>query len=152
MTIETNTVSQLTTAQIEAINAFLAEHNQQIFSDEQITFLANIETLDVLGMATHCNLVRGYFGSFSHIHPMPLYGDAEGVSYDDLMDEFLERIDKTEYEQDEYEALKKAERETYKAKMAHHGVILSSGTGRSDVLFLNKDFHPVFIKFIVFNG
>lgn len=152
MTTELTTIAQLNTAQIEAINTFLIEKNQATFTDAQINFLANIEELDVLGLATHCNLIRGYLGNFSYLHPLPLYQDENGKDYDDLMDEFLESIDKESYTQEDYDSMTKNQREIYKAQMAHHGVILSSGTGRSDVLFLNKDFQPVFIKFIIFNG
>lgn len=145
-------ISQLNTAQIEAINAFLVKQNQSAFTEAQINFLTNIDDLDVLGLAAHCNLIRGYLGCFSHLHPHPLYQNQNGVNYDDLMDEFIEEINKESYGLEEYNNLTKNQREKYKAQMAHHGIILSSGTGRSDVLFLNKEYQPVFLKHIIFNG
>lgn len=151
MSAEINNITQLDEADISRINQFLADNNQQVFTQAQINFIANRDELDVLGLATHCNLIRGYFGSFSHIHNSPLYSDVNGYDYDTLADEELEGVNKEDYSEADYSDLVKEIKAKYKASVAESGIILSSGTGESDVLFLNLRAEPIFIKHVVFN-
>lgn len=145
-------LSQLNLEQIQGINQFLIDNNQPEFTADQINFLANIEQLDVLGLRTSSNLIRGYFGSFDHIHPSPLHSDVNGYDYDELTDCELETINKDDYSESDYKELVKEIKLKHKAKMAVSGLVLSSGTGRSDVLFLNAHHHPLFIKFVNFSN
>ena len=151
MRAEINNITQLDEEDISRINQFLADNNQQIFTKEQINFIENCEELDVLGLAKHCNLIRGYFGSFSHIHNSPLYSDVNGYDYDTLADEELESLNKEDYSESDYSALVKEIKAKYKASVAESGIILRSGTGESEVLFLNLHAEPIFIKHVVFN-
>ena len=146
-----NKISQLDEKEISAINLYLVENGQPVFTNEQLNFLSNIDQLDVLGLATHCNLIRGFFGSFSHIHNSPLYGNVDGDDYDILADEELVGVNKDDYSEADYNDIVKQIKAKHKACVAESGIILSSGAGNSDVLFLNLRAEPIFIKHVIFN-
>lgn len=147
-----NKISQLDEKEISAINLYLVENVQPVFTEEQLNFLSNIDQLDVLGLANHCNLIRGFFGSFSHIHNSPLYGNVDGYDYDSLTDEELVGVNKEDYSEADYCDLVKQIKTKHQASVAQTGIILNSGTGRSDVLFLNLRAEPIFIKHVSFNN
>lgn len=152
MSTKLETIAQFDSAQISAINAYLVAENKAEFNPAQIHFLANLREVDVLGLSTHCNLIRGYLGDFEALCPHPLYVDINDRDYDDLMDEFKESLNPSDYDDAAYKALLLEKREEYRATMSHYGLILFSGAGESDVLFLNKALQPLYTKYIRFYG
>lgn len=144
-------IAQLKAEQIVLINDYLKQHSLEAFSEAQLTFLNNIEEMDPLGLAVHCNLIRGYLGSFEHIPLSPLNWDENGNDCDSLMEEWLDSLNENDYATADLEELKSETLNEFKLQIAHHGLILSSGTGSSEVLFLNSEYQPLFLKFIRFN-
>lgn len=146
-TIET--IAQLEDDQISAINAYLMQHNIEVFTAKQIEFLKNLDDLDVLSLASGCAVVRGYLGDFSGRNFIGR--NEEGLSIKQALDKYEDSLDKDDYEPNDLAELIADKTNELESEVAAHGIILFTGKyAESEILFLNKDFAPIYMNYVRF--
>ena len=146
-TIET--IAQLEDEQIAAINTYLKQRNFEIFSAKQIEFLKDMREADVLSLTRGCAVVRGYLGDFSGRTLLGL--NSEGLSAKQALEQYKSQLDKDEYEPSDLAEIIADKTKEIESELAAHGIILDSGKyAESEILFLNKDFAPLYMKYVRF--
>lgn len=134
---------------VEAINAFLNSKHQAVFEADQIHFLNNIGAMDVLGLRDCAGVIRGYLGDFSGRHYLGI--NADGRSLFQIKDNFEKSLNKDDYDPSDLEALIANHSNEAELTISTYGIILNSNkNSETEVLFLNKDYQPLYLNYVRF--
>ena len=141
-------ITDLHPDKIQEINAFLVANKKQNFSLAQLSFIRNMDELDVIGLSQGYSGIRGYFLKYSN---RDFNRDKNGKTCDTLLNDFMDSLNEDDYSSSDLENLKKVQRDLYKAEIVQYGLVLtSSHINRGlTVLYLNKKCKPLYIRHVI---
>lgn len=139
-------ITDLSAEQILAINVFLAEHNESVFDEKQLAFIADLDNADVLYMADCLSFVRGRF-DFTSTGNGHIGFDRNLKNHSQLFDEYESLLDPADYDEVDYKKLIMEAHGDIDSKIAVWGLTLSSAVRTSTlVLYLNNKMQPLFVN------
>lgn len=139
-------ITDLSAEQILAINVFLAEHNESVFDEKQLAFIADLDNADVLYMADCLSFVRGRF-DFTSTGTGQIGLDVNFNTRDQLIEQFESSLNQADYDEVDYKQLIMEAHGDIDSKIAVWGLTLSSAVRTSTlVLYLNNKMQPLFVN------